>query len=196
MKAGYQPHPFMLPAVDDELPRDEQGRLWIFGYGSLVWRPAFAHVAARPAGVLGWTRRFWQWSTDHRGTVEAPGRVATVLEAAGEVCWGRAYAVERGDQDAVLGALDHREKQGYDRRVVSLAFEDAPGPEALMYVATPDNPSFAGDTPLPELASIIASRHGPSGTNLEYLLQLADALRAMGVQDPHVFALEARCRRA
>lgn len=184
----------MLRPVAEDLPRDDDGRLWIFGYGSLVWRPSFEHALARAAAVQGWTRRFWQRSTDHRGVPGAPGRVATVLEAVGEVCWGRAYAVDREYQDPVLEALDHREKQGYDRRVVSLKFEDGAGPQALMYVATPDNPSFAGDTPLPELASIIAARRGPSGSNVEYLLQLADALRAMGVDDPHVFALEALCR--
>ncbi|MGH1348152.1 MAG: gamma-glutamylcyclotransferase [Nannocystales bacterium] len=182
--------------MDDELPRDAQDRLWIFGYGSLVWRPSFEHAVARPAVVQGWTRRFWQWSTDHRGVPGSPGRVATVLEAAGESCWGRAYAVDPEHQEGVLAALDHREKQGYDRAVVSLGFPGGAGPRALMYVATPDNPSFAGETPLAELASIISTRHGPSGANLDYLLRLAEALREMGVDDPHVFDLEARCRRA
>lgn len=185
----------MIAALDQDLPRDDEGRLWIFGYGSLVWRPSFEHVLARPAVVQGWTRRFWQWSTDHRGVPGAPGRVATVVESAGESCGGRAYAVAAEHQDQVLAALDHREKQGYDRRVVSLGFDEGPDQRALMYVATPHNPSFAGDTPLAELAAIIRARHGPSGANLDYLLQLADALRAMGVDDPHVFALEARCRR-
>ena len=186
----------MLSGVDQKLPRDDEGHLWIFGYGSLVWRPSFPHVATRPAVVQGWTRRFWQWSTDHRGVPGAPGRVATVLESTGESCWGRAYAVDAEHQAEVLAALDHREQQGYDRRVVQLGFESGPGPAALMYVATPDNPSFAGETPLDALAEIILSRSGPSGTNVEYLLQLADALRAMGVEDPHVFALESLCRRS
>lgn len=173
------------------LPRDPAGRLWIFGYGSLVWRPAFDHVDQRPAWVRGWTRRFWQWSTDHRGVPDAPGRVATLLERPGEVCWGRAYAVDPTKEHAILAALDHREKQGYDRRVVDLGFADGPGLPGLVYVATPDNPSFAGETPLPELAEIIASRVGPSGSNREYLVELASALRAMDVVDPHVLALEA-----
>jgi len=178
------------PAVQT-LPRDDAGRLWIFGYGSLVWRPAFAHVEQRPARVHGWARRFWQWSTDHRGVPGAPGRVATVVEEETAVCWGRAYAVDPRHEAEVLAGLDHREKQGYDRRVVTLGFADGPGPRALMYVATPDNPSFAGETPEPEIAEIIASRMGPSGTNREYLLELAAALRTMGVHDPHVAALEA-----
>ena len=181
--------PIIVPV--HALPRDEAGRLWIFGYGSLVWRPAFAHVEQRPAWVRGWTRRFWQWSTDHRGVPGAPGRVATVVEDAAAVCWGRAYAVDPAHEADVLSGLDHREKQGYDRRVVDLGFEDVPGPQALMYVATPDNPSFAGDTPEAEIAEIIATRVGPSGTNREYLLELAEALRSIGVHDPHVAALEA-----
>ncbi len=179
--------------MQDGDPLDHQGRLWIFGYGSLVWRPAFPHVEQRPASVRGWTRRFWQWSTDHRGVPGAPGRVATVVEAADAVCWGRAYAVAPAAQAEVLEALDVREQQGYERVVVSLSFEAAPGPQALMYVATPDNPSFAGPTPLDELAEIIRTRRGPSGENLQYLLRLAEALRELGAPDDHVFALAARC---
>lgn len=181
------------PRVSDALPRDAAGRLWIFGYGSLVWRPAFAHDEHRPAQVQGWTRRFWQWSTDHRGHPGAPGRVATVVAQPDATCWGRAYAVAPEHQPEVLAGLDHREQQGYDRVVVPMRFKDGRSQDGLMYVATPENPSFAGDTPLDEIASIIRARRGPSGTNLEYLLELAAALRALGVDDPHVYALEARC---
>lgn len=114
-----------------------------------------------------------------------------MVEQPGETCWGRAYALDPAQEDDILAALDHREQQGYDRRVVQLGFADGPGPAALVYVATPDNPSFAGPTPLTQIAEIIASRAGPSGPNREYLVELADALRAMDVDDPHVFALEA-----
>jgi len=65
--------------------------VWVFGYGSLIWRPAMAYVARRASRIDGWARRFWQASTDHRGTVEAPGRVLTLVESDGAV-WGMAYA--------------------------------------------------------------------------------------------------------
>jgi len=67
--------------------------LWIFGYGSLVWRPSFPHRERRPAILSGFARRFWQGSTDHRGVPGAPGRVVTLVAEAGAECWGMVYAV-------------------------------------------------------------------------------------------------------
>lgn len=166
---------------------------WIFGYGSLVWRPAFEHLEQRPAYVTGWTRRFWQSSTDHRGVPERPGRVVTLIPEADARCWGMAYAIAPARLDAVLDQLDVREQQGYARQDVPLHFADGTMLEGLMYVATSDNPAFVGTAPLHEIRDVVLAAHGPSGSNLEYVLRLAAALRAMNVEDPHVFALAAAC---
>ena len=99
--------------------------LWIFGYGSLVWRPAFPFLEQRPALVHGFSRRFWQGSTDHRGVPGAPGRVVTLLSRPGSSCWGMAYRIEAGDAAAVFAQLDGREIGGYDRCDVDLHFATA-----------------------------------------------------------------------
>lgn len=167
-------------------------RTWIFGYGSLIWRPEFPHIERRPAFIRGWSRRFWQGSTDHRGVPERPGRVVTLVPEPEGACWGMAYRLDPAQSDDVLAALDWRERGGYQRHVVSLHFErDAARAEpGIMYVATPANPNYLGPADLAEIALQVRTAHGPSGANPEYVLRLAEALRAMAVEDVHVFALE------
>ena len=166
--------------------------VWIFGYGSLVWRPDFPFMERAPAAIEGFVRRFWQGSTDHRGVPGDPGRVATLAREAGARCWGMAYHVEDTVRARVLGALAHREKGGYERIELDLAFAGAERRRArgFVYRAGEDNPNYLGPAPLEEIAAQIVRSRGPSGSNVEYVLRLAAALRAMGVADAHVFALE------
>lgn len=167
---------------------------WIFGYGSLIWRPSFPFVDRVPARLRGWSRRFWQGSTDHRGVPGAPGRVVTLVPSPGSTCHGVAYRIGEADREDVLAHLDHREKGGYERRPVEL--DTAQGPlQALLFLATPENPEFLGPAPLERIARQVVQAHGPSGPNPEYVLELARALRDLGARDRHVFALEARVRR-
>jgi len=166
--------------------------LWIFGYGSLVWRPGFDHAERHPARVDGWARRFWQGSTDHRGVPDAPGRVATLVQDAGAFCWGVAYRVAPAESGTVLAALDHRERGGFDRVRVRARIAARPEPvDALTYVAGQANPNYLGPAPLAEIAAQVCRARGPSGENREYVLRLAEALRAQGADDEHVFALAA-----
>lgn len=172
---------------------------WVFGYGSLVWRPDFPYRHRRPAYVEGWVRRFWQGSTDHRGVPGAPGRVVTLLPDAQSVCWGMAYEVGGPDLDATLAHLDYREKGGYSVERMRLCFPS--GGEfgdvefAQVYIGTPDNPNYLGPADPAHIARQIRDSRGPSGPNDEYVLRLADALRDIGAEDPHVFEIDALLRR-
>ncbi|HEY8431410.1 MAG TPA: gamma-glutamylcyclotransferase [Sandaracinaceae bacterium] len=168
---------------------------WIFGYGSLVWRPAFDYLEARTAVLDGWARRFWQGSTDHRGVPGAPGRVVTLVRAPGERCVGVAYRVAEHTWEEVIGALDRREKGGYERHAVRLALlPDGELVPSLVYVAGPTNPNYLGPAEPDEIALQIARASGPSRPNDEYLLRLDEALCALGAPDPHVAELAARLR--
>lgn len=163
--------------------------LWIFGYGSLLWRAEFPWAERRPASLRGFARRFWQGSTDHRGTPGAPGRVVTLVEEAAAWCHGVAYCIDDAHAPQVLDELDHRERGGYDRLEVALELEDGPG-EGLTYVANASNRNYLGPAPLDEIAAQVRAACGPSGHNLEYVLRLARALRELGREDEHVFELE------
>lgn len=169
------------------------GDQWIFGYGSLVWRPAFPYLEREPGFILGFRRRFWQASPDHRGTPEAPGRVVTLIEDPQAVCWGMGYLVALDRLEEVLATLDHREQAGYRRLETRMDFRDRSEPvmSALLYVAARGNPNFVGDAPLEDIAAIVRTAQGPSGSNREYVLRLDAALAEMGGRDEHVSALAA-----
>ncbi len=174
-------------------PQPPTENRWIFGYGSLVWRPAFPYLQRLPGFISDWARRFWQGSTDHRGVPEAPGRVVTLIPAARQQCWGIAYCVAPDEWERVTQGLDHRERGGFDREDVTVGFRDPDHPvvRALVYVATERNPNYLGPAPDFEIAAQIRDAHGPSGPNAEYALELAAALRNIEADDDHVFAIAA-----
>ena len=171
---------------------------WIFGYGSLIGNPGFSFINRRVGYIRGWARRFYQGSTDHRGIPESPGRVVTLVADPEAMCWGVAYQVTRDALAAVFSYLDHREKGGFSRQCVDF-YSQADGylhpvSNVYVYVADENNPEYLGPAPMSDIAQQIFHSHGPSGSNREYLFQLADSLRTIGVIDEHVFALEEQVR--
>jgi cation transport protein ChaC len=165
---------------------DGHHEVWLFGYGSLIFKADFPFLERRPASIRGWTRRFWQGSHDHRGTEAAPGRVVTLVPEEGAVCHGMAYLVTPEE----FAHLDHREKNGYLRLAIDIAFDEGGSAEGLVYIATQENAAYLGPASESEIARQIARARGPSGPNSEYLLELAKALRELGKPDPHVHAIE------
>lgn len=164
---------------------------WVFGYGSLVWRPAFEHRERVPAHITGWVRRFWQASPDHRGTPADPGRVVTLIAQPDAICHGMAYRVAQDVWQPILAALDHREKAGYEHVRCPLHLVDGRRTDGLVYIAGPGNPNFIGPAPLADMAAQIRRCVGPSGPNVEYVVELHRALVAQGTPDPDVAALYA-----
>lgn len=165
---------------------DGHEQVWLFGYGSLIFKADFPFIERRAASITHWTRRFWQGSHDHRGTETAPGRVATLVRCQDEVCHGMAYRITPD----VFAHLDHREKNGYLRLATPITFDDGSSDEGLVYIATEENAAFLGEASEYAIALHIAAAVGPSGPNRDYLLELAQALRAMGKHDAHVFTIE------
>jgi cation transport regulator ChaC len=163
---------------------------WLFAYGSLIYRPGFAAVEVAVAELQGHGRRFWQGSPDHRGTPETPGRVVTLVPLPGERCRGLAYRMPAASVEQILVELDERERAGFERIEVELALVEGGRVSAITYVAGSGNPHFLGPAPLELIAREIANRHGPSGSNADYLRRLARALREIGTQRDHVFELE------
>jgi cation transport protein ChaC len=165
--------------------------MWIFAYGSLIFRPSFPYLERRRAFLPGWARRFWQGSPDHRGVPGAPGRVVTLVPALGEVCGGCAYRIDEATEATTLAALDEREAAGFERlkRDVLDAPAGAVFAEALVYVAGATNAHYLGPLDEREIAAWVRRSHGPSGANIDYVLRLHEALAAEGARDPHVDAI-------
>jgi glutathione-specific gamma-glutamylcyclotransferase len=160
--------------------------IWLFGYGSLIYKVDFPTIDAQPAYLEGWQRRFWQGSHDHRGTPEAPGRVLTLIEAPGKRCFGIAYRVALD----VFDHLDHREKNGYVRKIQPLLLANGLQKSGVFYIGLKDSPAHLGPAPDDMIARQIFTSEGPSGTNREYLFKLCAALHAHGEVDDHVMRIE------
>jgi cation transport protein ChaC len=169
--------------------------LWIFGYGSLIWRVDFPFAERRPASIIGWTRRFWQGSSDHRGIPGAPGRVVTLTAEAGARCAGMAYRIDPARETEVMTALDHREQGGYHQLQLPIWFSATESVPDITYHAGLGNSDFLGDASVAAIASQVVHAKGPSGPNTEYVLELDLALQQLDADDHHVAAIAAEVRR-
>lgn len=176
--------------------------MWVFGYGSLVWKADFKYEYKLVGYIKGYLRRFYQHSIDHRGIPEKPGRVVTLIHNESDpdcAVWGVAYKIKAEDIDQVTKHLDFREKNGYSKKSVTFYPKDKRHEPFILtlYVATEENESFAGPASIEDIAKQVVECSGPSGTNKEYVYNLATTMKELApdVTDEHLFSLEAAVRR-
>jgi len=161
----------------------DAGDLWVFGYGSLMWRPGFAYLESVPAVLDGYHRSFCIFSRYWRGTPEHPGLVLG-LNPGGQ-CRGVVFRVAAAKRIAVLDYLAERELCGYAYCPQNLSVQCDDGRRVLAYclVADPAHPHYAGELSIDDTARIIMDAHGVAGLNRDYLMATLRDLEARGYSD-------------
>jgi glutathione-specific gamma-glutamylcyclotransferase len=170
----------MLDRVIDEWGGHED--LWVFGYGSLIWRPEFGFIERRPARVHGWHRALKMWSRVNRGTVDNPGLVFGLLS--GGSCRGMVFRVPAADGLETLGRLWLREMPTgvYDPRWLDCTTAHG-SVRALAFTLSRRSPNFTGTLEDERYRHIFANAVGRYGSSLDYAQQTLLELRRHSIHD-------------
>ena len=166
--------------------------LWVFGYGSLIWRPGFPYVERRIARLVGAHRALCVYSWVHRGTESEPGLVLGLDR--GGTCRGVAFRVAPEDWEGVVAYLRAREQvtSVYLERVRPVRFDDGTAATALAYLVDRAHPQYAGKLDEETQFRLVSGARGQSGENRDYVLNTAAHLAELGMPDA---ALERLARR-
>jgi glutathione-specific gamma-glutamylcyclotransferase len=176
--------------------RTEQkpAELWVFGYGSLMWRPGFAFIEHAPAALIGAHRSLCIYSFHHRGTQDHPGLVLGLDE--GGACRGVAFRVAADKAEPTLAYLREREQvtDVYIEATRPVSLLDGSGREleALCYIVDRAHPQYAGRLSIEAQASLVRSAAGLSGANIDYVLNTVRHLEEAGIHDVELMALAQR----
>ena len=166
--------------------------LWVFGYGSLIWRPDFPFLEQRVARLIGAHRALCVYSWVHRGTREKPGLVLGLDR--GGACRGIAFRIAPADWDSVVAALRAREQVTavYLERTRDVRFADGTSARALTYVVDRASLQYAGKLDEETQFSMVESAAGRSGPNRDYVINTAAHLAELGMADAWLDRLAVR----
>lgn len=162
---------------------------WVFGYGSLIWNPGFAHVSAQQGLLRGAHRSLSIVSHYHRGTVEHPGLVFGLSR--GGSCRGMVFEVADSDWAGVRAYLQEREQVTAVYRDVMrpVRLSDGRTVSALAFLVDERHEQFAGNLTLEQQLAMVRAGVGLSGRNVDYVLNTARHLGALGIRDRQLMAL-------
>jgi cation transport protein ChaC len=164
---------------------------WVFGYGSLMWRPGFDFIEQVPARLIGEHRALCVYSFDHRGTPEKPGLVLGLDR--GGACRGIAFRVAASRREATIAYLREREQTTHVYREVMrsvwLENEARLRVSAMAYVVDRGHVQYAGRLTLTEQVRYVRQGHGRSGNNRDYVLSTVKSIEAQGFRDPKLHQL-------
>jgi glutathione-specific gamma-glutamylcyclotransferase len=170
--------------------------LWVFGYGSLIWRPGFDFLERQPARLIGAHRALCVFSHVHRGTPERPGLVLGL--DLGGACRGVAYRVGAKQRADVIAYLRGREQvtsvYRETLRAVTLLTEPKRRVSALVYMIDRGHVQYAGRLDLAQQLHLVRQGHGQSGQNRDYVLSTVQALESLGLYDNDLHLLAEKLR--
>ena len=166
--------------------------LWVFGYGSLMWRPGFEFEERTLATIRGYRRALCVYSHVHRGTPERPGLVLG-LDRGGS-CKGVAFRVAADRADGVIAYLRAREQVTMVYREIRARTTIADGRDvtALAYAVDRTHAQYAGALDLPMLERFVSQGAGVSGPNPDYVHNTYEHMRELGINDPVLATLVER----
>ena len=159
------------------------GDFWVFGYGSLMWRPGFAHTETCRARLHGFRRSLCVSSFVYRGTPGRPGLVLGLDH--GGSCVGLAFRVPDELRDEVVAYLRDRELVTgvYLERMLPVRLENGENVVAMAYVVDRSHEQYAGNLDEAAAAKIVSGAVGQAGPNEEYVLNTIAHIRALGIRD-------------
>jgi cation transport protein ChaC len=181
-------------ATAPDLDLAKHGDLWVFGYGSLMWRPGFAYDFRCKATLRGWRRTLCVYSHVYRGTPERPGLVLGLDR--GGACAGVAFRVKAALREPTIRYLRDREQVTavYVERLVQVTLESRERVTALTYAADRLHGQYAGRLDRETMLAVVRAGRGQSGDNAAYVTETHDHLAAIGVRDSELEWLAERLR--
>jgi glutathione-specific gamma-glutamylcyclotransferase len=170
--------------------------LWVFGYGSLMWRPGFPYLERVPARLIGLHRALCVYSFVHRGTPEKPGLVLGLDR--GGACRGIAYRVAAVDRGPTIAYLREREQVTSvyleTSRRITLASRPPRDVTALVFLVDRSHPQYAGRLDLERQVHLVRQGHGRSGANRDYVLSTVAEIEAQDCHDAGLHAIAERLK--